>query len=84
MQFAVYVPPRAEEGPVPFLTFLSGLTCTEENFITKSGVQRVASRLGLLIVAPDTSPRGAGVEGEEEDWDLGTGAGFYVNATEPG
>ncbi len=82
MKFAIYRPPQAEHGPVPVLYWLSGLTCTEENFITKAGAQRVASRLGCLLVAPDTSPRGAAVEGEDKEWDLGVGAGFYVDATE--
>lgn len=63
--------------------YLSGLTCTDDNFITKAGAQRVAAELGVAIIAPDTSPRGAGIEGEEDGWDFGTGAGFYVNATEP-
>jgi len=83
MKFSVYRPPQAERGPVPVLFWLSGLTCTEENFITKAGAQRAAARLGLMLVAPDTSPRGAGVEGEDKDWDLGVGAGFYLDATEP-
>lgn len=82
MRFAVYVPPQAQHGPVPVLYFLSGLTCTEENFITKAGAQRWAAHYGLMLVAPDTSPRDAGIPGEDEDWDFGTGAGFYVDATE--
>ncbi len=82
MKFSVYRPPQAEKGPVPVLYWLSGLTCTEENFITKAGAQRTASRLGIMLVAPDTSPRGAGVEGEDKDWDLGVGAGFYLDATQ--
>lgn len=65
------------------LYYLSGLTCTDENFTTKAGAQRVAAQHGLAIVAPDTSPRGAGVEGEDESYDFGTGAGFYVDATTP-
>ncbi len=82
MQFAVYTPPQAERGPVPVLTFLSGLTCTEENFTVKSGAQRFAAEHGILVVAPDTSPRGVDILGEEEDWDFGSGAGFYVDASE--
>jgi len=83
MQFSVFVPPKAAEGRVPVLTFLSGLTCTEENFMVKSGAQRVAAKLGLLLVSPDTSPRGEGVPDDpDDDYDFGLGAGFYVNATE--
>lgn len=82
MRFAVFQPPQAEHRRVPVLYYLAGLTCTEETFPTKAGAQRVAAELGLMLVAPDTSPRGAGVPGEDEDWDLGTGAGFYVDATE--
>lgn len=82
MNFAVYVPPQAEHGPVPVLYYLSGLTCTEKNFIEKSGVQRYAVEHGLMLVAPDTSPRGVNIPGEDESWDFGSGAGFYVNATE--
>jgi len=83
MQFSVFVPPQAAEGRVPVLTFLSGLTCTEENFMVKSGAQRVAAKLGLLLVSPDTSPRGEGVPDDpDDDYDFGLGAGFYVNATE--
>ncbi len=81
MNFAVYTPPG--KGPFPVLYWLSGLTCTEENFITKAGAQRVASELGIVIVAPDTSPRGEGVPDDPEGaYDFGLGAGFYVNATE--
>ena len=83
MRFAVYRPPQALRGPVPVLTYLAGLTCTEETFAIKAGAQRAAAELGLMLVAPDTSPRGAGVPGEDADWDLGTGAGFYVDATQP-
>ena len=82
MTFSVFVPPQAEVGPVPVLYFLSGLTCTADNFTTKAGVQRLAAAAGLLVVAADTSPRGAGVPGENDSDDLGTGAGFYVNATQ--
>ena len=82
MNFAVYVPPQAEERPVPVLYYLSGLTCNEKNFIEKGGAQRYAAEYGLLLVAPDTSPRGVDIPGADEDWDFGSGAGFYVNATE--
>ena len=83
MRFAVYQPPQALDGArVPVLTYLAGLTCTEETFVIKAGAQRMASELGLMIVAPDTSPRGAGIAGEDDDWDFGTGAGFYLDATQ--
>lgn len=82
MKFAVYLPPQAKVAPVPVLYFLSGLTCTEENFIVKAGAQRFAAQHGLMLVAPDTSPRNTGIAGEDEDWDFGTGAGFYVDATQ--
>ena len=81
MRFAVYLPPAATLGPVPAVWWLSGLTCTDENFMVKAGAQRYAARLGLALVAPDTSPRDTGTPGEDDDWDLGTGAGFYVDAT---
>jgi S-formylglutathione hydrolase len=82
MRFAVYRPPQAAAGPVPVLWFLSGLTCTEENFTTKAGAQRCAAELGLMLVAPDTSPRGEGVPGDPQgSYDFGLGAGFYVDAT---
>ena len=80
MQFAVYLPPAARQGPVPVLWFLAGLTCTEETATIKAGAQALASRLGLALVMPDTSPRGAAIPGEDDDWDFGTGAGFYLNA----
>ncbi|CAB3662967.1 S-formylglutathione hydrolase [Achromobacter pestifer] len=83
MRFSVYVPPQAEHGPVPVLFYLAGLTCTEETFMIKAGAQRLAAEMGVMLVAPDTSPRGANVPGEDESWDLGTGAGFYVDATTP-
>ena len=83
MQFSVFVPPQAANAKVPVLTFLSGLTCTEENFMVKSGAQRVAAELGIMLVSPDTSPRGEGVPDDPDaDYDFGLGAGFYVNATE--
>ena len=83
MQFSVYQPPQVVAGPVPVLTWLSGLTCTEETFMIKSGAQRVAAELGLMLVAPDTSPRGDGVPDDVDGaYDFGLGAGFYINATE--
>lgn len=82
MNFAVYLPPQAEIQPCPVIYWLSGLTCTEQNFITKAGAQQYAARAGLIIIAPDTSPRGCNLPGEDESWDFGTGAGFYVNATQ--
>ena len=80
MAFAIYLPPQAQDGPVPVLYWLSGLTCTEQNFITKAGAQRYAAEHGIAIVAPDTSPRGDDVA-DADGYDLGKGAGFYVNAT---
>ena len=83
MTFAVYLPPAAEEGKVPVLYWLSGLTCTDENFVTKAGAQAYAAEHGVAIVAPDTSPRGEGVADDPDGaYDFGLGAGFYVNATE--
>ncbi|MBW4486939.1 MAG: S-formylglutathione hydrolase [Trichocoleus desertorum ATA4-8-CV12] len=82
MKFSVYQPPQAQTEPVPVLYFLSGLTCTEENFITKAGAQQFAAKYGVILVAPDTSPRNTSIPGEDDDWDFGTGAGFYVDATE--
>ncbi|MGE5660173.1 MAG: S-formylglutathione hydrolase [Actinomycetota bacterium] len=81
MKFAVYQPPQAQFQSVPVLYFLSGLTCTEENFMVKAGAQQFAAKYGLMLVVPDTSPRNTGTPGEDNDWDLGTGAGFYVDAT---
>jgi S-formylglutathione hydrolase len=81
MKFAIYLPPQAQDGPVPALYWLSGLTCTEQNFIIKAGAQRYAAEHGIALVAPDTSPRGAGVA-DAEGYDIGLGAGFYVNATQ--
>ena len=80
MTVGVYFPPQAEQGPCPVLYWLSGLTCNEQNFITKAGAQRYAAEHGIIIVAPDTSPRGEGVA-NDEGYDLGQGAGFYINAT---
>jgi S-formylglutathione hydrolase len=82
MKFGVYVPPQATDGPVPVLYYLAGLTCTEETFAIKAGAQRVAADLGLMLVTPDTSPRGTGIEGADADWDFGHGAGFYLDATQ--
>ncbi|WP_412973328.1 S-formylglutathione hydrolase [Glaciecola sp. MF2-115] len=82
MRFAIYLPPQVSSGQkVPVLYWLSGLTCTDENFMQKAGAQRIAAELGIAIVAPDTSPRGEGVA-DDEGYDLGQGAGFYVNATQ--
>lgn len=81
MRFGVYLPPQAQKGPGPVLYWLSGLTCTEQNFITKANAQRYAAEYGLIIVAPDTSPRGEQVANDAA-YDLGQGAGFYLNATE--
>ena len=80
MRFAIYLPPQAADSPVPVLYWLSGLTCNEQNFITKAGAQRYAAEHGIAIVCPDTSPRGDDVA-DAEGYDLGQGAGFYVNAT---
>jgi len=81
MRFAVFRPAQAESGPVPVLYYLAGLTCTEETFMIKAGAQRVAAELGLMLVAPDTSPRGVKLPGDSDSWDFGVGAGFYVDAT---
>lgn len=81
MTFTVYFPPSTTTK-FPVLYWLSGLTCTDENFIIKSGAQRAASKEGVALVAPDTSPRGLNVEGEADSWDFGVGAGFYLNATQ--
>ena len=83
MRFGVFLPPQAGNARVPVLYWLSGLTCTEENFVVKAGAQRVAAELGLAIIAPDTSPRGLNIPGEADSYDFGVGAGFYVDATEP-
>ncbi|WP_026317955.1 S-formylglutathione hydrolase [Algicola sagamiensis] len=84
MRFAIFLPPQVQQGKtVPVLYWLSGLTCTDENFMQKAGAQRLAAELGIAIVAPDTSPRGEGVADDpEQKYDLGLGAGFYVNATQ--
>ena len=82
MRLGVYRPPQAAAGPVPALVWLAGLTCTEETFAIKAGAQRIAAELGLMVVMPDTSPRDTGIEGADASWDFGTGAGFYLNATQ--
>lgn len=82
MNVSVFLPPQAEKAPVPVLYFLSGLTCTDENVTIKAGAQRAAAAAGLAFVAPDTSPRGLELPGEHDDWDFGSGAGFYVDSTE--
>ena len=81
MTFAIYMPPAAEHGRVPVLWYLSGLTCTHENAMTKAGAQEWASEYGMAVIFPDTSPRGEGVA-DDEAYDLGQGAGFYVDATQ--
>lgn len=82
MRFGLFLPPQALAGnAVPLLTFLAGLTCTEETFAIKAGAQRMAAALGLALLTPDTSPRGAGVDSEDHHWDFGVGAGFYLDAT---
>ena len=83
MRFGLYLPPKALAGEsVPLLVYLAGLTCTEETFAIKAGAQRLAADLGLALLTPDTSPRGAGVPGEADAWDFGVGAGFYLDATQ--
>ena len=83
MTFSIYLPPQSEQGPVPVLYWLSGLTCTDENFVAKAGAQQYAAEQGIAIVCPDTSPRGDGVPDDPDGaYDFGLGAGFYVNATE--
>lgn len=84
MVFTVFIPSQATSTTkAPILYYLSGLTCSDENVITKAGAQRKCAEHGIAFVAPDTSPRGLGVEGEAESWDFGVGAGFYVDATQP-
>jgi S-formylglutathione hydrolase len=83
MRFAAFVPPQAHQGPAPVVWYLSGLTCSEENFTVKAGAQRIAAELGILLIAPDTSPRGNAVPGDPAgSYDFGLGAGFYVDATQ--
>ena len=81
MRFGVYVPPQAATGPCPVLYCLAGLTCNEQTFAIKAGAQQHAAQHGLVLVTPDTSPRNTGVAGADADWDFGTGAGFYLDAT---
>ncbi|GAB2844576.1 S-formylglutathione hydrolase [Pseudoduganella ginsengisoli] len=82
MRFAAYLPPHADGARLPALFYLAGLTCTEETFVIKAGAQRLAAELGVVLIAPDTSPRGAGVAGETDAWDFGVGAGFYIDAVQ--
>ncbi|YAI81207.1 MAG: S-formylglutathione hydrolase [cyanobacterium endosymbiont of Rhopalodia sterrenbergii] len=81
MNFAVYLPPKAKNEPIPVLYYLPGLTCTEENFIVKAGAHQFAAKYGIMLVVTDTSPRNTEIAKEDETWDLGSGAGFYVDAT---
>jgi S-formylglutathione hydrolase len=81
MKFSVFLPPAAARGPCPAVTFLAGLECTQDTFVQKAGAQRMAAELGLILIAPDTSPRGANIPGEDDSWDFGTSAGFYLDAT---
>src|SRR2546429_9970647 len=84
MRFAAFSPPQADQRPVPVLWYLSGLTCTEENFTVKAGAQRIAAELGLLLIAPDTSPRGDAVPSDPAgSYHLGLGARFFLGATRP-
>ena len=82
MRFSIFIPPQASNGPLPALFYLAGLTCTEETFATKAGAQQYAAQEGIVLVAPDTSPRGAGIESDNTSWDFGEGAGFYLDATQ--
>ena len=82
MRFSLYLPPQAQAGKVPVLYYLSGLTCTEETFQIKAGAHRLAAELGLMLVVPDTSPRDTGIPNESADWEVGTAAGFYLDATQ--
>ncbi len=82
MTFAVFVPPQATQGPCPVLWYLSGLTCTHQNVMDKGEYRRLAAELGLIVVCPDTSPRGETVPDEKDNWQFGSGAGFYVDATQ--
>lgn len=81
MRFSLFLPPQAQKENVPYLVFLSGLTCTEDNFTTKAGAYQKASELGMAILSPDTSPRGNSIP-DDESYDLGQGAGFYIDATQ--
>jgi S-formylglutathione hydrolase len=82
MRFGVYAPPQAKQGLVPVLVYLAGLTCNEQTFAIKAGAQQYAAQHGLMLVTPDTSPRTSGIAGADDSWDFGTGAGFYLDATE--
>jgi len=82
MRVSVFLPPQAERGKVPVLTYLAGLTCTEDTFMIKAGAQRLAAELGIMLVAPDTPPRGTDFPGQADAWDFGIGAGFYLDATQ--
>jgi len=84
MNFGVYLPPqfKVDGDKLPVIYYLSGLTCTEQNVVTKGGAQQFAAKHGIIFVAPDTSPRGCNIEGEEDSYDFGSGAGFYLDATE--
>ena len=82
MRVSVFTPPKEERVGAPVLYYLAGLTCTEETFAIKAGAQRLAAELGLMLVAPDTSPRQARIPGDDASWDFGLGAGFYVDATQ--
>ena len=82
MRFSVFLPAQARVGKMPALFYLAGLTCTEETFMIKAGAQRVAAAQGLILIAPDTSPRGAGIAGESDSWDFDLAAGFYAGATQ--
>lgn len=81
MKFGIYLPPQADSKKCPVLYWLSGLTCTDQNFVTKAGAQKYAAKNGIIVVAPDTSPRDCKIAGEDDSYDFGSGAGFYVNAT---
>ncbi|ORZ07915.1 putative S-formylglutathione hydrolase [Absidia repens] len=83
MKFNVFLPKESEQGSVAAIYFLSGLTCTEDNFIQKSGALAEAAKHGIALIAPDTSPRGVSIQGDDDSWDFGTGAGFYLDATDP-
>jgi S-formylglutathione hydrolase len=82
MTFGIFLPPLAETTKVPSIYFLSGLTCTEQNVVTKAGAQRYAAEYGVALICPDTSPRGCNIPGEDDAYDFGTGAGFYLDATQ--
>ena len=82
MRFSVFRPDADPQRPLPVLYLLAGLTCNEETFMIKAGAQRLAAQYGLMLVAPDTSPRNTGIAGESDDWEFGAGAGFYLDATQ--